>query len=173
MDVVLYPDPILRRTAAAVERFDDELRSTAAAMHETMARAKGVGLAAPQVGLGIRLLVVNPTGKPENALTLVNPVIRSKRGEVVGEEGCLSFPNIWAEVSRAGSIVVEAQDETGRPLRLELDGFAARIVQHEHDHLEGILFVDRMSPADRVRVKSALVALEERRAKKGSGAFSA
>lgn len=162
MDVVLYPDPVLRKKAAPVVKFDEALRRTAEAMHETMARSKGVGLAAPQVGLSISLLVLNATGDPDDAITLVNPKIARKVGDVIGEEGCLSFPSIYAEIARAPSIVVEAQDVEGKPIRLELADFVARIVQHEFDHLDGVLFIDRMSPADRVRVKGALRALEDR-----------
>lgn len=162
MDVVLYPDPILRKKAQPVARFDAELRATADAMHAAMAKAKGVGLAAPQVGLPLALLVLNASGDRAGAITLVNPKISRKTGEAIGEEGCLSFPSIYAEIARAESLVVEAQDVEGKPIRLELADFVARIVQHEFDHLDGVLFIDRMSPADRVRVKSQLKALEDR-----------
>lgn len=161
MEIVLYPNPVLRKKAAAVTKFDAELQKTADAMHATMAKAKGVGLAAPQVGLSIQLLVLNPTGKKEDAQTLVNPkLILAKDVEVPGEEGCLSFPGIWAEIERAGSLVVEAQDVKGAPVRLELHDYLARIVQHEFDHLDGILFIDRMTPADRARVRGSLKNLE-------------
>jgi peptide deformylase len=162
MEVVLFPDPILRRKAATVTRFDDDLRRTAAEMHETMAKAKGVGLAAPQVGLSIRLLVLNPTGRPEDALTLVNPKLALDKGEALGDEGCLSFPGIWSEIARAPKLVVEAQDLDGKEIRLELADYVARIVQHEFDHLDGILFIDRMSPADKLRTRKALRSLEDK-----------
>lgn len=166
LEIVHYPDPILRRKAATVTAFDGTLRRLAADMHTTMAAAKGVGLAAPQVGISLRLLVLNPSGKSEDALTLVNPVLTLDRATELGDEGCLSFPGVWAEVSRAVGIHVEAQDLTGAPLRLELRDYVARIVQHEFDHLEGILFVDRFSPADKLRVRKALRALEERHQEK-------
>jgi peptide deformylase len=162
MEIVLYPEPVLRRKASAVVRFDAELARIAAEMREAMAKAKGVGLAAPQVGLSIRLLVLNATGKPEDALTLVNPKITPAKGETRGEEGCLSFPGIWSEVARAPQIAVEAQDLQGNPVRLELADYVARIVQHEFDHLDGILFIDRMSPADRLRTRKALRLLEDK-----------
>jgi peptide deformylase len=145
-----------------VTRFDDELRRLAADMHAAMAAAKGVGLAAPQVGISARILVLNPSGKPEDALTLVNPVLSLDEGSESGEEGCLSFPGIYAEVERAATLRVDAQDLTGGTIRRELSGFVARIVQHEFDHLEGVLFVDRFSSADKLRARKHLRALEER-----------
>jgi peptide deformylase len=162
-DLTLYPSPLLRRPCPAVERFDEELRATVEAMFECMAGAKGVGLAAPQVGLRQRLLVLNPTGAPEDALTLVNPVIVERSGpEVVFEEGCLSFPGIYAEVVRPERCVVEACDASGKPFRVDSEGFQSRIIQHEYDHLEGVLLVDRMSPADKHRHRGALEDLVKR-----------
>ncbi len=166
MDVVLYPDPVLRKKATEVTSFDAELRRIAEDMHSAMARAKGVGLAAPQVGLSLRLLVLNPSGKASDALTLVNPTLGPIRATELGEEGCLSFPGIYAEVLRARTIAVEARDLSGAPIRLELEDFVARIAQHEFDHLEGILFTDRMSPADKLRARSALRTLEQRYAQR-------
>lgn len=169
MEIVLFPEPVLRKKASTVTVFDAELRRTAEAMHGAMAIAKGVGLAAPQVGLSIRLLVLNPTGKPEDAVTLVNPRLAPHAGEEWGEEGCLSFPGIWAEVARAPSLVVEAQGLEGQPIRMEAAGYLARIVQHEFDHLEGVLFIDRMTPADRLRVRKGLRVLEDRYQQKLAG----
>ncbi|MBI3820915.1 MAG: peptide deformylase [Planctomycetes bacterium] len=160
MEIVQFPNPVLRKKAAVVTRFDEGLRRTATEMHALMLKAKGVGLAAPQVGLSIQLLVFNPSGKAADAQTLVNPRLTLSKGDVAGEEGCLSFPGIWGEIERAPSLVVEAQDENGAPVRIEMQDYAARIVQHEFDHLDGILFIDRMTPADRVRVRGALKALE-------------
>lgn len=165
MDVVLYPDPRLRRRNAPVELFDADLRRLAASMFETMYRTKGVGLAAPQVGVNLQLLVYNPTGdpaKPEGERVLCNPKVlwRAKTKES-GEEGCLSFPGIYARVERPDGIRLEAQDLEGRPFPLELRGWDARIFQHELDHLEAILFIDRMSPGDRVRIKPQLDELVE------------
>jgi len=165
VEIVLYPDPILRRPATKVERFDEDLKQFAREMLETMYRAHGVGLAAPQVGDGRRLLVLNPTGDPahtEAERVLVNPKILRRKGEVWGEEGCLSFPRIFAEIARAETIEFEAADADGKLAREEASGFLARIVQHEGDHLDGVVFVDRMSPADRIRVKPMLRELEER-----------
>jgi len=165
VEIVLFPDPLLRRKAERVDAFDAALAALAREMFETMYRARGVGLAAPQVGVSRSLFVSNPTGDPVEKgeeRVWVNPRILRRTGSVPGEEGCLSFPGIYAEVLRAESIVVEVADVTGKVERVELADFPARIVQHEGDHLEGVLFVDRLSPADRIRVKPALAALEER-----------
>lgn len=162
MDIALYPDPVLRKKARRITQFDDNLRKLADEMHATMAKAKGVGLAAPQVGLSIQLLVLNSSGKAADAKTLVNPKLTLVKGGELGEEGCLSFPGIWGEILRAPSLAVEAQDVSGNPIQLELSGYVARIVQHEFDHLEGILFIDRLSPADKIRIRKMLKNLEAR-----------
>jgi peptide deformylase len=128
-----------------------------------MAEAKGVGLAAPQVGLRMRLMILNPTGNAEDALALVNPAIVGRAGPpALFEEGCLSFPGIYAEVERPELCTVEFQDTDGQRRRLEASGFQSRILQHEHDHLEGVLLVDRMSPADKHRHRAALEELVAR-----------
>ena len=159
-ELTLYPSPLLRRPCPPVEDFDEELRATVEAMYECMYEAKGVGLAAPQVGIRKRLMLVNPTGKPEDAVTLVNPTIVSREGApVLFEEGCLSFPGIYAEVERPERCTVEFFDVEGKSTRLEADGFISRIIQHEFDHLEGVLLVDRMSPADKHRHRAALADL--------------
>ncbi len=163
MKIVLYPDPILRKITPRVEDFGPPLAETAREMLEFMYRSKGVGLAAPQVGLTLRLFVFNPSGDPakkEEEGVLVNPRIVKRKGEAYGEEGCLSFPEIYGEVRRATWIRVEAQDLEGRPLELEFQDFQARVVQHELDHLEGILFVDRMEPAEKIRIRRQLEKLE-------------
>lgn len=164
-DLTLYPSAVLRKVAEPVEAFDDELRDFVAAMFATMRSSKGVGLAAPQVGVKKRVLVLNPTGEedPAQDLVLVNPTIVSRDGDKESmEEGCLSFPGIYAAVSRPARCTVEAQDLDGKPFRAEYDGFVSRIVQHEYDHLEGVLLVDRMSSADRLRHKAALEELVDR-----------
>lgn len=161
-DIVLYPEPVLRKVAEPVQAFDAELERTVEAMYQRMFDSNGLGLAAPQVGLRRRILVINEGSnpdEPENNVTLINPRIVSREGEkTTWEEGCLSFPEIYAEVARPDRCAVEAVDLSGEPLRREFSGFLSRIVQHEFDHLEGILLVDRMSPADRLKNK---VALEE------------
>ena len=162
-ELTLYPHPVLRKVADPVEDFGADLKRTAEAMLELMARSNGVGLAAPQVGLRKRILVLNATGEPADAIVLVNPTLVERSGpEATFEEGCLSFPGIYAEVRRPDACVVEAQDLDGLPFRAAYDGFPSRIVQHEYDHLEGVLLVDRMSPADKVRHKAALQELVDR-----------
>ena len=165
-DLTLYPSPVLRKVASPIEAFDDEVKGIVAGMFERMYESSGVGLAAPQVGLKLRILVYNETGDPEQKdkeVVLINPVITSRTGDTTHyDEGCLSFPGIYAEIARPDACTVEAQDEDGQPVKLELSGFESRIVQHEHDHLEGILLVDRMSAGDKLRNKGALEELVER-----------
>ncbi|HVS18379.1 MAG TPA: peptide deformylase [Planctomycetota bacterium] len=161
-----YPEPVLRRSARPVERFDAELEETVAAMFDLMYRSQGVGLAAPQVGLDRRLLVLDPSGSPDDAesapLVLVNPTVLELAGETtVYEEGCLSFPGIFAEVRRPDRCRVRAFTLRGEAFEAEYEGFTSRVVQHEYDHLEGVLLVDRMSSADKQRHKAALAELVE------------
>jgi peptide deformylase len=162
----IYPDPVLRKVAAPVAAFDDELAQTVRAMFELMYRSNGVGLAAPQVGLDRRILVLNPSGDAERKdqeLALVNVRILDRSGPLTSyEEGCLSFPEIYAEVRRPELCKVAAFAPDGTPIEREYEGFVSRIVQHEHDHLEGVLLVDRMSPADKLRHKAALQGLVDR-----------
>jgi peptide deformylase len=164
MEVLVYPDPILRRGGAPVTTFDAELRQVADQMMEAMYEEGGVGLAAPQVGIGLKLLVLNPAGDAKDRSgerVLINPKITKKKGREFGEEGCLSFPGIQAEVERWVSIAITYQDLDGQEQTLSADGWLARIIQHELDHLEGVLFTDRLTSADKLRVKAALQELEE------------
>lgn len=164
--LTLYPDPVLRKIAAPVPAFDEGLRATVEAMFELMYRSNGVGLAAPQVGLNQRILVLNPSGEREQKdqeLALVNVTILDRSGAPsTYEEGCLSFPQIYAEVRRPERCKVRAFTPDGRELEREFDGFTSRVIQHEYDHLEGVLLVDRMSLADKQRHKAALEELVER-----------
>lgn len=156
-ELTLYPAPVLRRPATPVTRFDAELAAIVRAMIERMTESNGVGLAAPQVGLKKRILVSSPTGEEEDVRVFCNPEILERSGpRMVFEEGCLSFPGIFAEVERHDVCRVKAYTALGEPFEETFDGFASRILQHEHDHLEGILLVDRMSAADKVRHKAAL-----------------
>jgi len=168
--LTLYPAPILRKTAEPVTAFDDALRATVEGMFQRMRESKGVGLAAPQVGLGQRILILNPgpdddpgEGGEVGDLTLINPELVSRSGPAtLFDEGCLSFPEIYAEIRRPDRCRVKAFDVDGKPIENEYDGFVSRIIQHEFDHLEGVLLVDRMSPADKLRNKAALEELVER-----------
>jgi peptide deformylase len=159
--IVHYPDPRLRQPCEPVVVFDEELAALADRMMDLMVQNKGVGLAAPQVGVLKRLLVVSPSGQREDAMALVNPVIRDREGNVEAEEGCLSLPGINVRVRRARRCRVEAVDVQGNPLNFEGEELPARIWQHETDHLDGVLIIDRMGPADRMAVRKTLRALEE------------
>jgi peptide deformylase len=163
MEVVLYPGPALRRGGKRITSFDAELAETARQMLDTMYRARGVGLAAPQVGLDLDLLVLNPSGDPEDRdgeMVLINTEIVARKGNEFGEEGCLSFPGIYAEIERAKKVTVRYQDLEGNEHEARVDGFLARIIQHEADHLRGVLFIDRMSSVEKLRVRNALQDLE-------------
>jgi peptide deformylase len=165
LEVVVYPDPILRRGGSAVTQFDPSLRELAARMFEAMYAEGGVGLAAPQVAIAQKLLVLNPSGDRNDRageLVLLNPKITKKKGRAFGEEGCLSFPGIHADVERWVDITIEYRDLDGAPQTLQCSGWLARIVQHELDHLDGVLFVDRLTPADKLRVRQKLDELEQR-----------
>src|SRR5687768_16694043 len=165
MHVVVYPDPILRRGGKEVVVFDRQLRELAAEMLEAMYEEGGVGLAAPQVAVEQKLLVLNPSGKRENwaeELVLLNPRITKKKGRDVEEEGCLSFPDIRADVERWVDVTITYQDLDGAEKTLKASGWLARIIQHEMDHLDGVLFTDRLTPADKLRVKAKLLDLEAR-----------
>lgn len=142
--------PVLRQRAYEVARADDGVRSLIADLFETMRAAKGIGLAANQIGVARRVAVVSAEDQGEHAL--VNPVIIEAEGAQVGEEGCLSIPDIYADVERAERVVVEAGDEQGTRRRIEATGLLARAIQHEIDHLDGILFLDRIGPLKRRRL---------------------
>lgn len=165
MQVLIYPHPVLRRGGKTVTSFDQPLRDLATQMMEAMYEEGGVGLAAPQVGIEQKLLVLNPTGdrkQPEGERVLLNPRITRKKGREFGEEGCLSFPGLHAEVERWVDITVTYQDLDGKEQTLQADTWLARIIQHELDHLDGVVFVDRLTAAEKLRVKAKLLELEQR-----------
>ena len=154
LSVRLYGDPILRTMAARVREVTPEIRKIIADMTETMWHQVGIGLAAPQVGIGRRILVMDD-GKG-GAQVLINPVIEQRRGTAREEEGCLSLPGIFAEVERSRWVRVSALDGEGRPYVLETGGLQARVIQHEMDHLDGILFIDHLPPVQRDRIKKKI-----------------
>ena len=158
--VIRYPDPLLRETCTEVEAVDDNVRAMVERMFELMFTSSGVGLAGPQVGVTVRLLVASPTFEQTDRLCLINPRIVVADGWDEQEEGCLSFPGIYCKVRRRASITVESLDLDGNPSRQELEGFAARVVQHEMDHLDGQLLVDRMSQVAKLANRKALKQLE-------------
>jgi peptide deformylase len=149
VELFKYPDPHLKQKTIEVTSFGDEIAQTAAKMLELMYRCKGLGLAGPQAGLRERIIVMNPSGKQSDELVLINPQVMDTSGEVKCEEGCLSFPGIYAKIERPEQISCVARTLDGKDIAFECDGLVARIVLHEIDHLNGILLVDRMSPAER------------------------
>jgi peptide deformylase len=162
LKIILYPDPRLKRVSKPVEKFDDRLAALAAKMFELMRAFKGVGLAAPQVGHNIRLFIMNSTGKPEDDRVYVNPVLLDADGEETSGEGCLSLPGINADILRAKSVKIQAKDLAGNPIEQTEIGYTPRIWQHEFDHLNGTLIVDRMGPTAQMEHRKALRELEEK-----------
>ena len=158
LEIRLYPDPVLRVECPPVETFDDDLERLAVDLVETMHAAPGVGLAAPQVGVEERLAVIDVSvGEQEGAvLVLVNPVITGESGSEVEVEGCLSIPGYSDRVKRPFEIEVEAQDLNGKPFALTAEEWTARAICHEIDHLDGILFVDRLRGLRKDRGRRAL-----------------
>lgn len=159
--IIHYPDPRLRKNCAPITAFDDDLRALVERMYTLMETGRGVGLAGPQVGITQRLFVMNETGEPEDNRVFINPVIRDTHGSAEGEEGCLSLPGINVKVRRAQSCRVTAQDINGEPFELEAEDLIARICQHETDHLNGVMIIDRMGPTDRIASRQTLKALEQ------------
>jgi peptide deformylase len=145
----LLGSPLLRQQAAPVAAVDAEVRDLVADLFETMRAARGVGLAANQVGVARRVAVVDVGEEDPPPLVLINPVITERNGVLVAEEGCLSIPDIFGDVERAESVVLEALDQDGHPYRVQASGFKARAIQHEIDHLDGVLFIDHLSAVKR------------------------
>ena len=163
LSIVHYPHPALRFKSKPIKRVDKELREIAAQMVELMYQADGVGLAANQVNLPLRIFVVNPSGQRGEGeeLVLINPELQlPKGGNDSQQEGCLSLPGVYGEVIRPKSIRLSAYDITGKPVEREVDGFLARVLQHENDHLNGIMFFDRMSDESKRDLEDQLNVLE-------------
>lgn len=172
LPIVAYGDPVLKKRAEDIDQNYPNLKKLIDDMFETMYAAHGVGLAAPQIGKSIRLFVVDATpfaegedGDPECAdfkRVFINPIIFEEEGEEWGfEEGCLSIPNIREEVMRKPIVKIEYYDENWDLYEEELDGFPARVVQHEYDHLEGVLFLDRISAFKKTLLKGKLADISE------------
>jgi peptide deformylase len=155
-----YPDPVLTHRTHPVKRIDRSFHKLVKEMFDTMYEEQGVGLAAPQVGEGLRMCVVNCTGDSDDELVLVNPVIVESSGEATSEEGCLSVPGVRTNVSRPARVKVRAYDAAGHELELDADGLEARALQHEIDHLEGRLFFQRLNEAARMTIKHQIERLE-------------
>jgi peptide deformylase len=160
LKIIKYPDPRLKRTAKAVTAFDEGLRAIVDRMFVLMREAKGVGLAAPQVGLDLRLFVMNATGDPADDRVYINPVLTNGDGQDEDEEGCLSLPTIYIQVVRDVSLHMTAQDVEGKPFEEDATGFVARVWQHEHDHLNGIMLTDRMGPVAKMTYRKKLKEME-------------
>ena len=163
LSLVEYPHPALFRKAKPLLRIDHGVRDAVEQMFEIMYDSQGVGLAANQVALPYRMFVVNPTGDPDSGeeLAFLNPTLSRPRGTAIQEEGCLSLPGLRADVRRPQRVIIEAWDLNGQPIRIDLDGFLARVVQHEFDHLEGRLFTDRLPDAASLEVKGDLELLQD------------
>ena len=156
LKILEYPDSRLRITAAPVETVDDEVRRLVDDMFETMYMAPGIGLAATQVDVHRRVLVLDVSETRDQPLCLINPELVDREGQTKSEEGCLSVPGYTETVERAESIRVRALDRNGEPIELEADGLLAICIQHEMDHLEGKLFVDYLSELKRQRLRKRM-----------------
>jgi len=160
--IVKFPHPSLRRVCKPLARVDAELRQLVAQMLELMYEHDGVGLAANQVDLPYRLFVANLQGNraaKDQEFVFLNPVITRRWGMAEAEEGCLSFPGIYVPVRRPERVEIAGFNLSGQEIRMELDGLAGRAVQHEVDHLDGIVFVDRLSPTNELAVREPLASL--------------
>lgn len=163
LHIIHYPHPTLRHASKPLKRVDAELRQLVAQMFDLMYEHEGVGLAANQVDLPYRLFVANPEGERGATATeqvFINPVLSGGRGLAEDEEGCLSLPGIRAPVSRNATIKVQAYDLQGNEIAAEVSGLMARIVQHEVDHLDGTLFIDRLSPTQFAAIRDKLEEFE-------------
>jgi len=180
VEIVKYGDPVLRAKGKRVEAITDEIRELANAMVETMREANGVGLAAQQVGHALQLAIVDVAGVEDRPsvmkiegepvkiedwmpMVLLNPVLELGKQKEIGIEGCLSFPEIVADILRSATLKATAQLIDGRQVEFEAEGFLARALQHEVDHLNGILFIDRMNSATKVSLSGKLKRLQRNR----------
>lgn len=162
LKILKFPDPRLRTKAEPVEVVDDEIRRLVADMLETMYAAPGIGLAATQVDVHKRVLVLDVSETKDEPQCFINPEILEEEGRCVGEEGCLSVPDVTEEVERAEKVTVRALDADGQEFERKLDGLLAVCVQHEMDHLEGKLFVDYLSELKRQRIRKKAVKARKR-----------
>jgi peptide deformylase len=157
LEILIYPDPILRKKAKPVGIIDAKIERLAEDMIETMYAAPGIGLAAPQVGESIRLIVVDVTQKKEAPIVLINPEMISSEGECFEEEGCLSVPNLKEPIQRKQKIVIKGLNPEGNNIQISADGRLAIVLQHEIDHLDGVLIIDLISRLKRDIFKKKLL----------------
>ncbi len=160
MEILVYPNPILSRKAEPVKEINDEICQIAQEMLDTMYDAYGVGLAAPQIGLSKRLVVIDVTGEKTGERVFINPYILEEKGETVEEEGCLSFPGVMGKVVRSEGVTVIAYNLKGEKLKIEAEGLLSRAWQHEMDHINGILFIEKMTPASVIAIKQKIKEFE-------------
>ncbi len=164
-EIVIWPDPILKKKASAVAQVDDSIRSLVNDMFETMYAADGVGLAAPQIGVLKQVIVLDTTPRqPESKpVAMINPQIIAKEGTTRYSEGCLSVPGEAEEVDRAARVTAKFLDVSGREQTIEADGLLAVAIQHETDHLQGTMFVDYLSPLKRELIRKRMKRLKSER----------
>ena len=168
LEILEYPDPRLRTQAKPVTDFGAELQRQIDDMLETMYAAPGIGLAATQVDIHKRLIVIDVSEESDQPIVLINPEVLEKRGVEEMEEGCLSFPGVYAKVQRANEIRIKAQDRQGKDFEIDTGGLLAVCIQHELDHIEGKLFVDYLSPLKRERIRKQLEKKHRREAQDAS-----
>ncbi len=162
LEILRYPNPVLRQIAKPIARIDDSLRHLVEEMIETMYAARGLGLAAPQVGAPVRLVIVDFDPQRRDPRILINPVFKFlSKEKFIDKEGCLSLPGLEAKVKRSRQAVLEAMDLTGHMVEYSAEDLLARAFQHECDHLDGVLFIDKIGPAQRFKLRHELAHLEE------------
>lgn len=162
LSIIPHPHPTLRVCSRPIRKVDAQLKRIVSEMLDLMYQAEGVGLAANQVNLPLRIFVANPSGNREDGeeLVLINPEIQSPKGNETAQEGCLSLPGIYGNVKRPKTIKVSAYDLRGNSIEREVDGFLARVIQHENDHLNGVMFFDRMSDESKRDIDDRIDELE-------------
>lgn len=157
LHIIYDGDPILRKKSEQIKKITPKIRKLIDDMFETMYADNGIGLAAPQVGLNQRVIVIDTQNRKSKPIAMVNPEIIDRAGEQESVEGCLSCPGLSATVKRSATVTVTGLDQNGRNLTLEADGLLAIVFQHEIDHLNGILFIDLLDPSERVKVEKQRV----------------
>ncbi|QDS88816.1 Peptide deformylase [Rosistilla ulvae] len=162
LEIVPYPHPTLRYKSKPIRKVDKALRAAVDEMFDLMYASRGVGLAANQVDIPLRMFVVNPSGEKGDGeeLVLINPVIQRPKGSWQAEEGCLSLPGVFGNVTRPKEIRLSAFDLKGNPIERTVDDFLGRVLQHENDHLDGVMFIDRMTDESRRDLEGVLAEFE-------------
>ena len=173
LSIVEYPDKKLREKSTKVEKFDKELHNLLDAMYPIMMNTNGIGLAAIQVAHALQVLILNIPDEdgeqpPENLLEVINPIVTSKSGETVYQEGCLSVPSFYEDIQRFETITINYQDREGNTNTLEADGLLSIAIQHEMDHLEGILFIDKLSYSRRKKFEKEYKRMLKEKKSKGN-----